>query len=256
MTYRVRNIGIAIALAIVAALLTTFYVTNYKRNVQQGEEMVPVYVAAQNIEIGTSGSELSGQKLLKVEHVSRRSVVPGAISEPEQIEQAVAVEAIYAGEQISTRRFRAAEEQGIRAQLKGNLRAFQLPGSEHQLLAGTLTDGDHVDVVADVEFSSRQARGIAASRVVLRDLLVLRAPDTNQLQSKIGSDPSSPYSVMLALTDAQAQKLLFVVEEGEWTLQLRPVTDPADSPESIETVDSVLGDGLRLGQRRALRGGR
>lgn len=256
MTYRVRNIGIAIALAIVAALLTTFYVTNYKRNVQQGEDMVPVYVAAQNIEIGTSGSELSGQKLLKVEHVSRRSVVPGAISEPEQIDKSVAVEAIYAGEQISTRRFRAAEEQGIRAQLKGNLRAFQLPGSEHQLLAGTLADGDRVDVVADVEFSSRQARGIAASRVVLRDLVVLRAPDTNQLQSKIGSDPSSPYSVMLALTDAQAQKLLFVVEEGEWTLQLRPVTDPADSPESIETVDSVLGDGLRLGQRRALRGGR
>jgi len=256
MTYRVRNIGIAIALAIVAALLTTFYVTNYKRNVQQGEDMVPVFVAAQNIEIGTSGSELSGQKLLKVEHVSRRSVVPGAISEPEQIDKSVAVEAIYAGEQISTRRFRAAEEQGIRAQLKGNLRALQLPGSEHQLLAGTLTDGDRVDVVADVEFSSSQARGAAASRVVLRDLLVLRAPDTNQLQSKIGSDPSSPFSVMLALTDAQAQKLLFVVEEGEWTLQLRPVTDPADSPESIETVNSVLGDGLRLGQRRALRGGR
>jgi Flp pilus assembly protein CpaB len=257
MTYRVRNIGIAIALAIVAALLTTFYVTNYKRNVQQGEDMVPVYVAAQNIEIGTSGSELSGQKLLKVEHVSRRSVVPGAISEPEQIEESVAVEAIYAGEQISTRRFRAAEEQGIRAQLKGNLRAIQVPGSEHQLLAGTITDGDHVDIVGVVELSSRAARGaVAASRVVLRDLLVLRAPETNQLKSKIGSDPSSPYSVMLALTDAQASKLFFVMEEGEWTLQLRPVTDPADSPESLETVDSVLGDGLRLGQRRALRGGR
>jgi Flp pilus assembly protein CpaB len=256
MTYRVRNIGIAIALAIVAALLTTFYVTNYKRNVQQGEDMVPVYVAAQNIEIGTSGSELSGQKLLKVEHVSRRSVVPGAISEPEQIEKSVAVEAIYAGEQISTRRFRAAEEQGIRAQLKGNLRAMQVPGSENQLLAGTITDGDRVDVVATVEFGSGAARGSAASRVVLRDLLVLRAPNTARLQSKIGSDPSSPYSVMLAITDAQAQKLFFVMEEGEWTLQLRPVTDPADSPESLETVNSVLGDGLRTGQRRALRGGR
>jgi Flp pilus assembly protein CpaB len=256
MTYRVRNIGIAIALAIVAALLTTFYVTNYKRNVQQGEDMVPVYVAAQNIEIGTSGSDLSGQKLLKVEHVSRRSVVPGAISEPEQIDKSVAVEAIYAGEQISTRRFRAAEEQGIRAQLKGNLRAMQVPGSENQLLAGTITDGDRVDVVATVEFGSGSARGSAASRVVLRDLLVLRAPNTARLQSKIGSDPSSPYSVMLAVTDAQAQKLFFVMEEGEWTLQLRPVTDPADSPESLETVNSVLGDGLRLGQRRPLRGGR
>ena len=256
MTYRVRNIGIAIALAIVAALLTTFYVTNYKRNVQQGEDMVPVYVAAQNIEIGTSGSELSGQKLLKVEHVSRRSVVPGAISEPEQIEKSVAVEAIYAGEQISTRRFRAAEEQGIRAQLKGNLRALQVPGSEHQLLAGTITDGDRVDAVGVIEFATTSARGVAASRIVLRDLLVLRAPNTNRLQSKIGSDPSSPYSVMLALTDAQAQKLFFLMEQGEWTLELRPVTDPTDSPESVETVESVLGDGLRPGQRRALFGRR
>jgi Flp pilus assembly protein CpaB len=256
MTYRVRNIGIAIALAIVAALLTTFYVTNYKRNVQQGEDMVPVYVAAQNIEIGTSGSELSGRKLLKVEHVPRRSVVPGAISEPEQIEKWVAVEGIYAGEQISTRRFRAAEEQGIRAQLKGNLRAIQLNGSEHQLLAGTTQEGDRVDVLANVDYSSNGGQERPVTRVVLRDLLILRAPNTSRLQSKIGSDPQSPFSVMLAVTDAQAQKLFFVTQNGKWTLQLRPVTDPADSPESIETVDSVLGDGLRKGQRRAIRGGR
>ena len=37
MTYRLRNIGIAIVLAVVAALLTTFYVTNYKRSVQHSE---------------------------------------------------------------------------------------------------------------------------------------------------------------------------------------------------------------------------
>ena len=41
MTYRLRNIGIAIALAVVAALLTTFYVTNYKRSVQHGESRSP-----------------------------------------------------------------------------------------------------------------------------------------------------------------------------------------------------------------------
>ena len=256
MTYRVRNIGIAIALAIVAALLTTFYVTNYKRNVQQGEDMVPVYVAAQNIEIGTSGSELSGRKLLKVEHVARRSVVPGAISDPEQISKWVAVEGIYAGEQISTRRFRAAEEQGVRAQLKGNLRAIQLNGSEHQLLAGTTKEGDRVDVLANVDYSSNGGQERPVTRVVLRDLLILRAPNTSTIQSKIGSDPQSPFSTMLALTDAQAQKLFFVTQNGKWTLQLRPVTDPADSPESIETVESVIGDGLRKGRLRSIAGGR
>jgi Flp pilus assembly protein CpaB len=254
MTYRVRNIGIAIALAIVAALLTTFYVTNYKRNVQQGEEMIPVYVAAKNIEIGTPGSELSSQKLLKVEHVPRRSVVPGAISEPEQISQWVAVEGIYAGEQISTNRFRAAEEQGIRAQLKGNLRAMQVSGDEPQLLAGSLKSGDRVDVVGTWLFPEGSQNHV--SRVILRDLLVLRAPESNQLQSKIGSNPNSPFSAMLAVTDAQAQKLLWIVENGDWSLQMRAVTDAADTPDSYENAGSLLADGLRPAARRRLTGGR
>ncbi len=42
MTYRVRNIGIAVALAAVAALLTSFYVTSYKRHVQSGQDQVTV----------------------------------------------------------------------------------------------------------------------------------------------------------------------------------------------------------------------
>jgi Flp pilus assembly protein CpaB len=254
MTYRVRNIGIAIALAIVAALLTTFYVTNYKRNVQQGEEMVPVYVAAQNIDVGTPGAELSGKKLLKVEHVPRRSVVPGAISDPEQIEKWVAVEGIYAGEQISTNRFRAAEEQGVRAQLKGNLRALQISGGESELLAGTLKEGDRVDVVGTWLFPEDSQNHV--SRVVLRDLLVLRAPETNRLQSKIGANPNAPYSAMLAVTDAQAQKFWWLVQNGKWALQMRPVTDPADSPDSYENSGSMLADGLRPGVRRRLTGGR
>ena len=254
MTYRVRNIGIAIALAIVAGLLTTLYVTNYKRNVQQGEEMVPVYVAAKNIDIGTPGSELSSQKLLKVEHVPRRSVVPGAISKPDQISDSVAVEGIYAGEQISTNRFRAAEEQGIRAQLKGNLRAVQVPGGEAELLVGTLKSGDRVDVVGTWLFPEDSQNHV--SRVILRDLLVLRAPESNQLQSKIGSNPNSPFQAMLAMTDAQAQKFWWLVNNGEWTLQMRPVTDPADTPDSYENSGSLLADGLRPGARRRLNGGR
>src|SRR5438552_8309237 len=45
MTYRVRKIGIAGGLAIVAALLNNLYVTNYQRQVQRGEGQVTVLVA-------------------------------------------------------------------------------------------------------------------------------------------------------------------------------------------------------------------
>ena len=80
MTYRVRNIGIAIGLAIVAALLTTFYVTSYKKNVQSGEEAVTVFVAARDIPVGTPGSDVVDRKWIRSEKIDRRNVVPGARS--------------------------------------------------------------------------------------------------------------------------------------------------------------------------------
>src|SRR6476659_549147 len=202
MTYRIRNIGIAVARAIVAALLTTFYVTNYKRNVQQSEEKVPVYVAARDIPLGTSGSDVASGGMIRVDHVPRRSVVPGAISQPSQIDKLVAVEPIYAGEQVSTRRFRTAQEQGVQAQLKGNLRAVEVPGSGPQLLNGTLKDGDRVDILGNWLLPETSQNHI--SRVLLRNILVLQAPETNSVSSHLSANPNEGFTVMLALTDSQA----------------------------------------------------
>src|SRR5919206_3445625 len=177
MTYRVRNIAIAVALAAVAALLTSFYVTNYKRHVQQGEEHVSVLVAKNDIPQGTSGADVVSKHLLETEQVPRRSVVPGAISKPDQITNLVAAAPTFAGEQVTTRRFTALSQTGIHGQLKGNMRAFQIEGDGNQTLAGTLKDGDHVDVVATFDYKWVDFHGAksttsdtpTASRVVLRD---------------------------------------------------------------------------------------
>jgi Flp pilus assembly protein CpaB len=236
MSYRLRNIGIAVALAVLAALLTIFYVTNYKKSVQQGEELVPVLVAARDISIGTSGSEVGDRNLLKPVEIAKRSVVPGAISKPDQIEPLVAAEKIYEGEQVTLSRFRPLGQQGIDAQLKGRLRAFDLAGNEHQLLMGTLEEGDHVDFLGSLEVGN----GLPVTKVVLRDLLVLKAPDPGAVESKLGARPDEAFSAMLALTDGQAQKLFHVATHGDWSLQLRPVTDAADSRESFETSTSIM----------------
>ena len=253
MTYRILNIGIAVALAIVAALLTTFYVTNYKRNVQQGEEKVAVYVAARDIPLGTSGSDVASGSMLRVDHVPRRSVVPGAISQPTQVDKLVAVQPIYAGEQVSTRRFATAKEQGVRAQLKGNLRALQVAGTEQQLLVGTLKEGDRVDMIGTWTLPESSQNHV--SRVVLRNIPVLQAPDTSRFSSKIGSNPDQPFSAMLAMTDSQAQKFWWVEQNGEWTLELRPVTDAADSPERLENAVTTALDGVSARERRRVTGG-
>jgi Flp pilus assembly protein CpaB len=246
MTYRLRNIGIAVALAVLAALLTIFYVTNYKKSVQQGEDLVPVWVAARDIPVGTSGAEASNRNLLRPLEIAKRSVVPGAISKPEQVDELVATERVYEGEQITLSRFHPLGEQGIRAQLKGRLRALQIPGTEDQLLVGVLEEGDRVDFVGALETGG----GGGFTRVVLRDLLVLKAPATGNVESKIGARPDEAFSAVLALTDAQSQKLWHTVVNGEWSLELRPVTDAADSREDVETNATIFREGLN---KRAVR---
>jgi pilus assembly protein CpaB len=252
MSYRVRNIIIALVLAAIAAALTALYVTNYKRDVNQGRDQVTVLVADKDIAAGTPGSEIADS--LATRKVERRTVVPGAITGAAQIEDLVAAQPIFAGEQVTTRRFRPVTEQGIQGQLTGNLRALSVPGDTDQVLAGTLKPGDKVDVVASIEFTVEDVAGEAAtagskqrvaSRAILRDLLVLRAP---VVEEDTGVEETQKYSVLLAVTDAQAQKLFFAMKNGEWSLALRPVKDPADSPETVETVESVLGDGLKAEQ--------
>jgi hypothetical protein len=136
MTYRVKNITIAVALALVAALLTSFYVTNYQRNVRQDETNVPIWVAKSDIPAGSTGADIQRKGMLEKSEIVRRSVVPGAISNPDQVAELVTTQPIFAGEQVSTRRFSTPSQRGIKAQLTGVQRAIQVDGNEHQLMAG------------------------------------------------------------------------------------------------------------------------
>lgn len=247
MTYRVKNITIAVALALVAALLTSFYVTNYQRDVRKGETNVPVWVAARDIPAGTSGADVERKGMLAKSEIVRRSVVPGAISSPEQIAGLVATQPIYAGEQVSTRRFTAPSQRGIQAQLTGLQRAIVIPGDEHQLLAGTLRSGDKVDVVAT--FGVGGTSGLPVTRIVLRDIEVLRAPGGGGGDSSKISQGGDSLAVMLKVTDTQVQKLHWVFTAAtKWHLELRPGTEAADSPENVESWYSVLREGVRQKQ--------
>jgi Flp pilus assembly protein CpaB len=258
MTYRVRNIGIALALAAMAALLTSFYVTSYKRHVQSGQDQVTVLVAKQDIPPGTNGSEAA--HMLRSIDVPKRSVVPGAITSADQISNLIASQKTLEGEQVTTRRFSPVAQNGVRGDLKGNLRAMQIQGDANQTLAGTIQDGDHVDLVATFKYQQKgqTSQNFAATRVVLRNLKVLKAPAGPAVGTKLTSGLNNTFPVLLEVTDQQAQKLNFTVtatggsQGGSngvgWSLQLRPVLHSADSPESVTTLGTILRDGLSASQ--------
>ena len=262
MTYRVRNIVIAVVLAALAALMTSYYVTNYKRHVQSDEKHVDVYVAAKDIPAGTSGAD--AVRMLTKKEVTQAAVAPGAIASPKDLGKRIAAQRIYAGEQVTVNRFVAPDQNGVRGDLKGTLRAFAVSGNGNQVLAGTLKTGDHVDVVANFKYKiGDHSSSYAATRIVLRDLKVLRAPGGSAGGSKLTSGLDSKYTVMLAVTDNQSQKLMFTTMNSDgsntggdpgWWLELRPTVSPADSPDSVETLDTILRDGLSRGKASILNG--
>jgi Flp pilus assembly protein CpaB len=250
MNYRVKNIGIAVALAALAAILTSVYVVNYKRHVQSGEDKVPVYVAARDIPAGTSGAEVIDQHMLKKVTIPKKAIVAGAISNPSDLSSYIATQDVYEGEQVSTRRFAPPREQGIRAQIKGTQRAYQVEGNSHQLLAGTLKAGDHVDVVATWGIKNPgQESGDEAvvSRVVLRDLLVLTPADEAASSSAVTASQQTAF-VQLRMTDWQAQKMIWIQKNSQdsgagWHLDLRPPNGSLDSANTYMDSALMLFDG-------------
>ncbi len=256
MTYQLRNVVIAIVLGLLAAVLTIVYIANYRSNVQHGEQQVGVLVAATDIPAGTSGAAIASGHMLKRATVPRTALVPGAISSSDQVSRLVSTGAIMAGEQVSTRRFGNANELGVRALLKGTMRAVQLSATPAQILAGTLRSGDHVDLVANMSVGNANGIPQHYDRIFLRNLLVLRAPSSDTTTAGV-SLSDQKVSVMLAVTDSQSTKLMFILHnsdensssDGGWALELRPVTNAADSPENVESLNTVLVDGLSAAER-------
>jgi len=242
MTYRLRNIVIAVGLALVAALLTTFYVANYKRHVRQTEHTVTVYVAKRDIPVGTAGADLAKHNWLTTQDVVQRTVAPGAISDPDQLHNLITTQPIYTGEQVTLRRFANHAELGVLSQLHGTLRAIALPGTAEQLLAGTVHDGDHVDMLANLK--TGDCSTCFATRMVARGVLVLTAPTTS-IGDKVGSSQTSQ-SVVLAVSDSrEAQRIFYAVENSAgWTLALRPVANATDSSEDVESINSMVLAGV------------
>jgi Flp pilus assembly protein CpaB len=256
-SYRSRNVLIAAALAIGALVLVTLYVKKSDNGSAAPATLVAsVLVARHDIPVGTPGAAL-GDKI-RLEKVPQAEVVPGAISSRAQVIPLVTAENIYAGEQVSARRFQTLGAEGIKGQIAHTYRALQVAGDGNQLLAGTLAAGDHVDVLANIKFSPGDFRdlptgqgeqeGRVATRIVLRDIRVLQVSGAAAAAGGLSSSTNSSSWVMFAFTDIQAQKMFFVMKNADWWLELRPAHGDSDSSPSVDTAGSVIGDGLGTAQ--------
>jgi Flp pilus assembly protein CpaB len=242
---RLRNLALPLGLAALAAVLIGIYVVSYRNSVTHGAGLVKVLVATRDIPAGTDGSTIAGGGYLKSQTVPRRAVVAGSITSAAPLTSKVTADKIYKGEQISLRQFVPVAQGGIFANFSGNQRIVSVPGDQNQFLAGTLSDGDRVDIVATVKYHVKTGSddfARASTRVVLRNILVLKAPDDAPKSASVGAPPT--LTAELVMTDAQAQTMGWIMKGGTWFFALRPTNKPRNSRPSVETIFSVLGRGL------------
>lgn len=233
--YRFRNLVIAAALAAAAALLTAVYISNAREQDAAQKASVTVLVPTRSFPIGTSASKIAGS--LEARTVAGAALAPQAVTEVAAIQGLYTTERVYAGEQLSLNRFAPPKEQGVRSTLKGTDRAFQLSGDANQMLDGTLVPGDRVDVVANIKNPTNQ--NDVRSLVALRGILVLQTQDGEG--ATIDKPEIDQSAVILAVTDEQAQRLYWVTQNGDWSLQLRPVKNPKDGSSRPATFETVVG---------------
>lgn len=226
----VRNLVLAAILAALAVALTIVYASSARATSRDATTDTVVYVARGDIPVGVTGEDALARRLLRTVSVPRSTVVPGALARPWELRGLVSVAPIYRGEQVTAARFAPARAQGVLAHLRGTMRAIQLTGAPEQLLGGTLRDGDRVDVVAALKSSTSGRPPVG--RIVLRNLLVLRAPPRPSESSVAGASTQTT-SAMLRLSDTQARVLFWVTTAADWSLILRPVLRPADGPDGV-----------------------
>jgi Flp pilus assembly protein CpaB len=237
---RLRNLALPIGLAVLAAVLVGLYVISYRNSVNHGADLEKVLVAARDIPAGTDGASVAGGGYLKEQTVPHRAVVPGAIVTAAPLTSLVVSGTIYKGEQVTLRQFKPIAQGGIFAKFSGKERVVVVPGDPNQLLAGTASDGDHVDVVANTKYS---LSGInrATSRVILQNLLVLKAASGSGSGGVGGAQTAT---ATLVMTDKQSETMLWALKNASWYLVLRPTATPRESKPDLETLYSFLSRGL------------
>ena len=187
--FRFRNLLVAVGLAVLAAVLIGVYVVSYRDSVNERRRLVKV-CRREGYPRGHRRLGLAGGDYLKTADGAAARCRSGLGRERSVADLAVVTDPIYEGEQITLRQFAPATQGGIFAKFSGHERAIAVLGESQQLLAGTLTDGDHVDVVATARYHVGPSR--ATTKVVLRDLLVLEAPDADDGRPPRAATSKSP----------------------------------------------------------------
>ncbi len=258
MRTKILIVIVALVLGGVAAVMAANYLDDARTTIEAEGEAVKVLVAVEDIPRGLTAEELLARELIVLEEVPRRFVAAGATSSERAIEGQVLAAALTAGEQITRSRFEYPSSAGLAYSIPGDYVAISIPVDEIDGVAGLVKPGDHIALY--VTFSPGPDGEADLTRLLIADTKVLasggalraEAPAEEEAgsggvfttsRSDSGSEETKevPRTLTIAVSAADAERVVFAEETGEVWCALLPATalePPAGAGQTIETVFS------------------
>lgn len=258
MRSRVVIIIVALVLGGVAAVMAATYLNSARVRLDAQSQPVEVLVAQEAIERGTAADELFAKKLIVVKKIPRQFVAADAISSQRAIDGQVLAVALTPGEQLTAGRFQYPSQAGLAYSVPTDYIAVSIPVDKVSSVSGLLRPGDLVAVMGTVELEASGEK-VMVTRILIPKARILavgadsgtsKKDDAESQSSGLGSagnrTEAEINAVTLALSPADAEKVVFVANEGSgkgdrslW-LALLPVKSTQISPTAGQTSKTAL----------------
>ena len=241
---------VALVIAALGATMIFLYVQGIDQRAEAGQRPVEVLAASAKIEAGETIEAAQGAGKLELVSVPREDLLPGALTSTESLAGKVALTAIFPKEQIIPEKFGASgTEQTIT--IPDGAMAVSVQLTDPARVAGFITPGSKVAIFysadggapadAGAPAGTETAGGDAAAasdtgapalvggftRLLLPDVQVIGVGTTSVLSTTTTDETGAatteqlPKTLLtLALTQDQAEKVIFATRNGELALGL------------------------------------
>lgn len=205
------SLGLAVVLGLLAAVFAARWIQGRAKAVEADlRDSRPVLVAAKTIE---SGASLHAEDL-KLVAWPRNSVPEGTLDSVAAAAGKYSAQKLLPGEVVFRQRLLDRAGNSLSTQIEPNKRALTVRVNDVIGVAGFLTPGCRVDVLATRLDNERRA----STRTLLQDIKVLAVDQTAQVEK---DEPVVVRAVTLEMGPAEAEQLVGATEEGTVQLALR-----------------------------------
>lgn len=244
----------ALALGGIAAFMTYSYLGSLERQVTAGSDLVGAYVAKQDIARGALASDLLSKGLVEQVRMPKRYVADGAVASLDSISGRVLASPVSKGEILTTGRFQSPSETGLAFTVPDGFVAVTIPVDDARGVAGLVSPGDHVAILATV---AKKSVTDQETRIIVPGVQVLAVGQNTDAQGQAtqpsqasgplaagqgsGGSQSGPTTIVtVAISVADAEKVVFAIESGSIWLALLPGTSERVTPGVGQTALTVL----------------